>query len=271
MVLLRKKMLKNFRNGFTLLELTIVLVIVGLLAGGIFVGKDLIRAAEIRFSLRDIGKYNTALNAFELKYGGLPGDVPPQKIKGSGLFELTIEGYGDGNGLVGGDSCSPEGLVFWRHLGEAQLISGQYGMVGNNAIDPATGSVTGLVTDFGLSFPRAKFTGTYVTAQVIDHPDLYPDPTNVFILGGVIELAPGYCTLNFGTMTPINSYQIDAKLDDGRPTTGTVKSIGAFTMNSLPDYCLINATSTSDVNATYNTLGENGNIFSCMTLIPFSR
>src|ERR1700678_1068516 len=63
-------------SGFTLIELSIVLVIIGLIIGGILTGQDLIKAAEARAQISQIEKYQTAVNAFYNKYGYLPGDIP---------------------------------------------------------------------------------------------------------------------------------------------------------------------------------------------------
>src|SRR5580693_9186033 len=60
--------------GFTLIELSIVLVIIGLIIGGVLVGQDLINAAQARAIITDIERFNTAANTFESKYGCLPGD-----------------------------------------------------------------------------------------------------------------------------------------------------------------------------------------------------
>ena len=62
-------------SGFTFVELSIVLAIIGLLVGGVLVGRDLIKAAEIRGHVQQIEKYNAAANTFRSKYGGLPGDL----------------------------------------------------------------------------------------------------------------------------------------------------------------------------------------------------
>src|SRR3954471_15989161 len=62
--------------GFTLIELSIVLVIIGLVVGGVLVGQDLIKAAQIRSAVSKIEKYNTAVHTFRTKYNALPGDIP---------------------------------------------------------------------------------------------------------------------------------------------------------------------------------------------------
>src|SRR5262249_34097963 len=64
------------REGFTLIELSIVLVIIGLIVGGILVGRDMIRQAGLRSVLTDIEQFKTAITAFEVKYDCLPGDCP---------------------------------------------------------------------------------------------------------------------------------------------------------------------------------------------------
>src|SRR5579883_2923623 len=93
-------------GGFTLIELSIVLVIIGLIVGGVLVGQDLIRAAQVRATISQIEKYNTAVNTFYGKYNALPGDIPAAQVAKLG-FTVTAtragtQGRGDGNGLIEG-------------------------------------------------------------------------------------------------------------------------------------------------------------------------
>ena len=62
-------------SAFTLIELSIVLVIIGLIVGGVLVGQDLIVAAKNRALLSQVEEIDTAINTFRLKYNGLPGDL----------------------------------------------------------------------------------------------------------------------------------------------------------------------------------------------------
>src|SRR3954464_6311892 len=89
------------RAGFTLIELSIVLVIIGLVIGGILVGNDLINAAAIRSQISQIEKYMTAYRTFQVKYGCLPGDCANAAAFGLPARGLYA-GEGDGNGVIQG-------------------------------------------------------------------------------------------------------------------------------------------------------------------------
>src|ERR1700759_2898335 len=91
-------------QGFTLIELSIVLVIIGLIVGGILVGQDLIKAAEVRAQISQIEKYNSAMNTFRAKFAAIPGDMPPAVANQFGFTTGTncvgTFGQRDGNGLL---------------------------------------------------------------------------------------------------------------------------------------------------------------------------
>ncbi|MFM7859741.1 MAG: type II secretion system protein, partial [Flammeovirgaceae bacterium] len=65
----------DFNKGFTLAEISIVIMIIGLLVSGILVGQDMIRAAEMRSILTEKDKIVTKVNLFRNKYLALPGDM----------------------------------------------------------------------------------------------------------------------------------------------------------------------------------------------------
>lgn len=77
-------------RGFTLVELAIVLVIIGLIVGGVLVGQDLIKAAEIRATISDIQKYTTGANAFRTKYNGIPDDLLSTSATNFGLTASVV-------------------------------------------------------------------------------------------------------------------------------------------------------------------------------------
>ena len=75
-------------NGFTLIELSIVLVIIGLLIGGILVGQSLIQSAAINATVSQIQQFDASTMAFKSKYKYLPGDAPA--FGGDGAMALSI-------------------------------------------------------------------------------------------------------------------------------------------------------------------------------------
>ena len=101
------------KSGFTLVELAIVLVIIGLIIGGVLVGQDLIKAAEIRSSTTQIEKYNTAATAFRTKYDGFPGDLASARASSFGMqARAGTDGLGDGDGVLenGATSADKQGV-----------------------------------------------------------------------------------------------------------------------------------------------------------------
>jgi prepilin-type N-terminal cleavage/methylation domain-containing protein len=90
----------NRKNAFTLIELSIVLVIIGLVIGGVLVGQELIKSAQIRSQVSQIQDLETQINTFRLKYNCLPGDC----TNATDVFGTTFAGNtiynGDGNGLI---------------------------------------------------------------------------------------------------------------------------------------------------------------------------
>jgi prepilin-type N-terminal cleavage/methylation domain-containing protein len=216
--------------GFTLIELSIVLVIIGLIVGGVLVGQNLIAAAGVRATITQIEKYNTAVNTFRDKYGALPGDL---NASVAAQFGFTARGtgvaQGDGNGVIQGTSYeSVSGVIegqgetpmFWVDLTTANglnvnLIDGSF-----SAASPVTLSggidITGAALNNWL--PQAKLgSGNYVYV-------FSDNSTNYFGISGVSNIKnshSGEMYTNPG-MTVQQAYSIDQKIDDGMPMTGNV-------------------------------------------------
>ena len=110
------------QSGFTLIEIAIVLVIIGLLLGGILKGQELITQGRIRNVANDFQSMTAAINLYQDRYRALPGD----DIGAGTRWSATSSG--NGNGQIGGTYNSTtnadESRLFWQHLRLAGLVGG---------------------------------------------------------------------------------------------------------------------------------------------------
>ena len=146
----------NQRSGFTLIEMAIVLTIIALIIGGILVGRNLIRAAQLNSVITDVGRYKQAVTDFHDKYLALPGDFAgatalwgspsggcPNGARAAGdLVTATCDGNGDGlissfNISHGGGPQEFEGIHAWQHLSNAGMIDGQYDGIDIGGLTPS--------------------------------------------------------------------------------------------------------------------------------------
>jgi prepilin-type N-terminal cleavage/methylation domain-containing protein len=235
------------KAGFTLIELAMVLVIIGLLVGGVLVGQDLIRAAGERGQIAQIEKYNQAVNTFRGKYNDqLPGDMDAANAATFGFATRGLcAGEGDGNGVIeghyqaacgsnGGGYQAGETLMFWRDLSQAELIDGSFSAVTSTGFPASTLVATN--PSVSAYLPQGKIgQGQYVYVYSSSG-----DPNgssngsggsgtiaHYFGLIGVSSLgASGAATMSTTfTLPVIQAYHIDAKMDDGLPSSGNVSPV----------------------------------------------
>ncbi len=206
---------KQNEKGFTLVELSIVLVIIGLIVGGVLVGQDLIKAAQVRALVSQTQQYDAAINTFRSKYDGLPGDFTRAVAFNLGANVAN----GNGNGLIDNGATPPGALAafaneaqqFWHQLSAANLIGGNY---------TATGAVLG--TDFPEN--KLKKGGIVAFSRAGSSLNYY----------GISVDADGF---NYGEgLTPAEAFGIDSKLDDGAPATGIVRATNAAGTIIAPDF-----------------------------------
>lgn len=219
---------QGLNKGFTLIELSIVLVIIGLIVGGILVGQDLIKAAEIRATVSQKEKFDAAVNIFHGKFNGIPGDLNNYATFSGQLVTTGLtgaNGFGDGDGMIegiGGSGTDNIGFVgevrmIWRHLADASLI-------GENVSGIST-AVGADLTSANTYLPVAKLgKGSFWTVGVATG-------LNYYVLAGVSDAAAAtsFVITSSDVITPMESFQIDTKLDDGLPNTGLVQSVAAIT------------------------------------------
>jgi type II secretory pathway pseudopilin PulG len=116
-------------TGFTLVEIALVLVIIGLLLGGILKGQEMIVQAKIKHTLADMNGVLAAYNGYLDRYRALPGDDAGAGGPTGRWASLVAANNGNGDGTIGGayESQTPEAesRLFWLHLRQAGFISGQ--------------------------------------------------------------------------------------------------------------------------------------------------
>ncbi len=110
-------------KGFTLIEIAIVLVIIGLLLGGVLKGQELITGARVRNLISQQDGIKAAFFGFQDRYRALPGDYAAASTNINGV---TITG--DGNGRIEGPNAAGtyETLLAWNHLTAAGFLNGSY-------------------------------------------------------------------------------------------------------------------------------------------------
>lgn len=215
-----------YRKGFSLVELSIVLVILGLLTGGILAGQSLIRAAELRSASTEYQRYTAAIYAFRDRYMAFPGDMPnATKFWGeaaAGAACATTQGTGtqtcngNGNGLMG------ERWRAWQHLANAGLIEGTY--IGT---DPESGYQVGEWQGVDNVNPKSKISrgrwaiGASTSNVVPLYEFLFINyDGNVLFLG--TPMMTEYPILRDNIVRPEEAWGIDMKMDDGLAISGNV-------------------------------------------------
>lgn len=129
------------QQGFTLIEIAIVLVIIGLLLGGVLKGQEMINNGKIKNAMNDLNGVTAASNAYRDRYKNLPGDDgPTNTITSRGGSWASLTG-GNGDGLVGNAAANPfagtpasENMLFWQHLRASGLITGDATLSGATAL-----------------------------------------------------------------------------------------------------------------------------------------
>jgi len=229
---------KRLREGFTLIEISMVILIIALVAGGLFVGKDLIESGKVKSTISTKGEFETATSIFLLKYESLPGDASTPKIPNA-TARTRSDGQGDNDGMIEqstgmganvANQCG-ENLIYWADLFNADLIN----TAGNTAVNGGGGACGySTVTDpnqIATYLPRSAWGGS--TFWFLFRPDANTRPrVHFYGLTEIKELRSSgnifyYSADQYDAKYPVPvsaAQTIDLKLDDGLPGTGKVQT-----------------------------------------------
>ncbi len=180
-------------RGFTLIELAIVLVVIGLLLGGVLKGQELIESARARSIISQIDSLKAAYYAFQDKYRAAPGDYPGSLAYANLTGIASAQVGGNGDGVVRDTEQARETLLLWVHLSHANLITGNY-------------RAEGSLPERNGEWPRNPY-NAYLQIQYDNH----------FANAG----ASPRLNLKTGNQIPAKVLaEIDRKIDDGRADSG---------------------------------------------------
>lgn len=221
--------------GFSLVELSIVLVILGLLTGGILAGQSLIRAAELRAVPTEYSRYTSAVHTFRDKYFAIPGDMTNATafwtvaggttgrdnacIAAMRLSTTTGTCNGNGNGSLIVDSLIWEQYTFWNHLSRAGLIEGNYYYLPSDSNTWVT----------GREFPASKLNSRAGWMPCYtDRGNFGRGSQNMFILSAPTWSSAACYLGNSADLRSDEAYSLDVKMDDGLATTGTMTATNSY-------------------------------------------
>lgn len=208
----------QLNKGFTLIELAIVIVIIGMIVGAITAGQTIIRGAQLQAVISDYQMYNAAVKGFRDKYKELPGDM-------SVANGLTLPAMlGNGNGLIEMAAGAPptrEHIFAWKHLGESGFITGNYtgDVVAANSCD-----LTPNVNAPGTRVDAAR----WQLATGLGGTDYFGDAikdlprAHLLWLGGAQQ---GDCTYRqLPVLNGADAYAMDKKNDDSFSDSGKMRA-----------------------------------------------
>ena len=203
-----------YEQGFTLVELSIVIIIIGFLIAGIAAGNSLIKQTALNTIISESSEYITALNVFKSRYNSYPGDF----ADANSYWPTAVSG--DGDGLV---EWFIESQDVWNQLVLAGILSK---------------TVLSVSDEYMIN---ARFKGTIwkVESQSDQIYTVLPNTRNSLGIQSIAG-APLYF------ITGNEAYNIDQKTDDGIPSNGKVQT---FNLTE----CVKRADGVTNADYTYNS------------------
>lgn len=219
------------QHGFTLVEISIVMIIIGLLIGGTFGGMKLIENMQVNKTVQDLKAIDSAALTFRDTYGRLPGDIRNPSTRLPNCTVAPCATGGNGNRVIEFTSWSDavtttdERFTFWAHLQAADLLS----MATKNVLD----------LNFGEGQPESPVGGGYRLAG--HNGALFVAGSTAFRGTGILIGVTDSATITGGTQFILpctKAASIDRKIDDGLVVNGYLQSwyCGASTLTDSYSY-----------------------------------
>jgi prepilin-type N-terminal cleavage/methylation domain-containing protein len=210
-------------KGFTLIEIAIVLVIIGLLLGGVLKGQELITGARVRNLISQQDGVKAAFFGFQDRYRALPGDYASADTNINCSPSCV---NGDGNGRIESPNATTvrEDIVAWSHLTGAGFLNGSFSAASSVT---APSDTTNPKNPYSV-YMQIVYDGVYGTGTV------------------GAEIAKKH-NVKTGGQIPVEIIaEVDRKIDDGKPASGAFQfspyiPTASFTAPTLAT-CTDNAT-----------------------------
>ncbi len=158
--------MKRTQSGFTLIEIAIVLVIIGLLLGGVLKGQELINSAKVKNLASDFKNIPVYIYGYQDKFKALPGD------DAGAVSHVGATTNGDNSGLINGTwkATSGETFNFWQHVRLANLAPGPTDTaaadyIPSNAVGGKIGVTNSSAADSPITLPAPGLRGSYVVCS----------------------------------------------------------------------------------------------------------
>ncbi len=206
------------KHGFTLVELSIVIVIMGLIIGGVTAGMSLVKSSKISSVMNYIQSVQSAIVTFKSVYDALPGDMK----NASSYWTGAPNGNGNGNWNSYDMPSNAENFATWYHLSKAGLIPGTY-----------TG-VQGAIITAGVNVPKLASGATHsLNVYYGNNWNLYPQQNAL----NIINANPWTSAILVA-----DAYKIDVKFDDGKPYVGRIITFGGGSLLCFAAHITVNGT-----------------------------